>query len=108
MFLPADIDTWSRILAAPEPETRRQRIARWLHLPVTPAPTVARAHHVSQPFLGTERRREQLLREYADDYVARVLYAHRTGEQIVGPVRKSRVRVAKSEPARVLAMKARA
>jgi len=100
-----------QIIAAPEPETRWQRIGRWLHLPVTPAPVIVRGHHASAPLKRkrTERQRQRLAHEYAVDHVRRVLHKHFAGEEAVGPMRKSRVRKPKElEPANVTAFRKRA
>jgi hypothetical protein len=107
-FDPVTLAAVTCILAASEPETWRQRIGRWLRLPVVPAPVIVRAHHISAPFRGGVRRRERLAQQYALDHVRRVLHKHRTGEEIPGPVRKSRVRVQRVEPAQVIPFQKRA
>jgi hypothetical protein len=91
-FVPADVEAWSRIIAAREPETRRQRIGRWLRLPVIPAPVLVRAHHVSAPVKRSEWRRARLAYRYGMHYVQGALYKHRTGEEFPVPIGKSLMR----------------
>jgi hypothetical protein len=109
-FVLADVVAFEQILAAPEPETRWQRIGRLLRLPVTPAPVIVRGHHISAPRKRTERQQQRLAYEYAVDHVRHVLHKHYGDAESSAPMRKSRVRVPQIESdrsAHVLPMRGR-